>query len=389
MFFVVTWGGAWSIVICTFLYVVFKIAGVSGGKDFWSAFFVIGPVEEAAKFLALLSAYFFIKKNLNEPTDGLIYMACVALGFSLIENYFYATRIPDAGYLIFLRLFISTPAHIYFSVFMGLSFYMIIKYRTGIVLLFVSYLYACFVHGLFNSILFHGWIIGFLVALMALSQKVLFSLLTYTTAISPFKISLREFVDSYGEPNNEKGLECLNCGSKNIKPTYEMGTFFFQKCDQCPCYVLTKDNIFQIFRYFGSSFDDLTNRYWDAKFYGRKYSTLYKDNFIKDEKGLGFFYLDELDSALDELNESIIRNIENKWWFPDKLKLNGATRDNKDKKIIIIPILISVFIAGVGLSVVDSMETRFAIIMMSLPLIIICYGLIYAIVSHFVETKKK
>lgn len=389
MFLVVIWGGVWSILLCSFMYDVVEKAGVSIVNDFWGALFVIGPVEEAAKFLALLSAYLFIKKDLNEPTDGLVYMTCVALGFSLIENYFYATKIPDSGHLLFLRLFISTPAHICFSIFMGISFYVIIKYKTGAVLLFVSYIYACIVHGLFNSIIFHGWIIGFLFALIAFSKNFLFHLLSYTTAKSPFRKSLNDFVASYEEPKKEVGIECINCGSLNNKTTYKIEDLTFQKCDKCSFFVSTKGNIFRIFRFFGLPFRDFTNRYWDAKFHKRKYSTLYKNNYISDEKRLGFFKLNELDDALDELRESHIQIFENKWWFPDKLRLTQATRENQETKTIVIPLLITVFILGLSLSIVDSMETRLAIIVGLWPFIIIFFGVIYSVVSQHVETNKK
>ena len=56
---------------------------------------------------------------MDEPTDSLIYMACVALGFSLIENYFYAVRNPSTTPLIAIRLIICTPMHIAFSIFLG------------------------------------------------------------------------------------------------------------------------------------------------------------------------------------------------------------------------------------------------------------------------------
>ncbi|MCU0561865.1 MAG: PrsW family intramembrane metalloprotease [Desulfobacterales bacterium] len=120
MFLVVLWGGAWSVGISVLTYRLLATTGLGRIDHFFGALLVIGPVEEAAKLLALFSSYFIIRKQLNEPTDGLIYMSCVALGFSLIENYFYATQTPGSGTLIFLRLFISTPLHIFASIFMGI-----------------------------------------------------------------------------------------------------------------------------------------------------------------------------------------------------------------------------------------------------------------------------
>jgi RsiW-degrading membrane proteinase PrsW (M82 family) len=103
MFLVVLWGGVWSVGISVLTYQLLVKTGLGRIDNFFGALFVIGPVEEAAKLLALFSSYFIFREELNEPTDGLIYMSCVALGFSLIENYHYATRTPDSGILIFLR----------------------------------------------------------------------------------------------------------------------------------------------------------------------------------------------------------------------------------------------------------------------------------------------
>jgi len=59
MILVVLWGGAWSVVLAILTYGLLKKAGMGKIDNFLGAVFVIGPVEEAAKFLALLSSYFF------------------------------------------------------------------------------------------------------------------------------------------------------------------------------------------------------------------------------------------------------------------------------------------------------------------------------------------
>jgi RsiW-degrading membrane proteinase PrsW (M82 family) len=79
MFLVVLWGGVWSAGISVLTYKLLVISGLGRVDNFFGALFVIGPVEEAAKLLALFSSYFIFRKELNEPTDGVIYMSCVAL----------------------------------------------------------------------------------------------------------------------------------------------------------------------------------------------------------------------------------------------------------------------------------------------------------------------
>ena len=40
-----------------------------------------GLIEETTKLITLTCIYPIIKKNLNEITDGIMYLACVSLGF--------------------------------------------------------------------------------------------------------------------------------------------------------------------------------------------------------------------------------------------------------------------------------------------------------------------
>jgi RsiW-degrading membrane proteinase PrsW (M82 family) len=61
------------------------------------SFLIVGLFEETAKVLGLFAVYPFIKKRLTGPAAAIIYMSCVALGFSLIENYSYAGAGPSGS----------------------------------------------------------------------------------------------------------------------------------------------------------------------------------------------------------------------------------------------------------------------------------------------------
>lgn len=321
MLVVALWGGIWSVGISLFLYGLIHKLGISRYDNISGAVFIIGPVEELAKFVALLSSYFLIRKELNEPTDGLIYMACVALGFSLIENYFYAVRTPNSGYLLFFRLLISTPLHIFSSVFMGLAFYVLVKFKQGMQLLFISFGYAISIHGLFDGIIFHSWLMIFLMLVLKLSYNWALSLLSYTTAKSPFRAKLRQFIDSNGSAVDEIGMECINCGNIEKKETYKLGKIKIQKCNGCNSYVTSADSLYYIFHYFGSDFRDLTNRYKNKDIYETPYSTLFQGNYLSDTKRMAFFKIDELEKALEEYNEKLIQEIESQWWFTKGLTI--------------------------------------------------------------------
>ncbi|WDP91564.1 MAG: PrsW family intramembrane metalloprotease [Desulfobacter sp.] len=318
------WGGFWSVALSLAQYHLAEKLGIRIYHNFFGAIFIIGPIEELSKFLALLSSYFFIKKELNEPTDGLIYMSCVALGFSLIENYFYAVRSINSGYLLWLRLFISTPSHIFFSAFMGIAFFSVTKQKKGFSLLIISFIYASLIHGLFNGVLFHNWLIIFFILVIKFSYHWTFTLLSYTTSKSPFRESLSDFLMN-SEPKIEKGIECLHCGDTTPKKTFKKNKIIIQKCNNCPCYVSNHDSIYYIFHHFGSDFRNMTNQYYlkDEKSENklrRNYASVFKGNYICNISRKAFFFLDELSSAIDEYNLKLQKNIEEKWWFPETLK---------------------------------------------------------------------
>lgn len=86
------------------------------GRTAAALFLVVGPVEEAAKFLVVRlapyrSGYF------EEPMDGLVYGAAASLGFASAENFFYMLQY-GAG-IIALRGPLSTLAHLVFGSFWG------------------------------------------------------------------------------------------------------------------------------------------------------------------------------------------------------------------------------------------------------------------------------
>lgn len=79
-------------------------------------FFGIGLTEEFCKFL-MVRYHAFPKKEFNEPFDGIVYSAFVALGFAAFENIFY---VFDYGWGTgIMRMFTAVPAHYSFGVIMG------------------------------------------------------------------------------------------------------------------------------------------------------------------------------------------------------------------------------------------------------------------------------
>jgi len=384
MLLVLCWGAFWSVAIAAITYKVLDKSNIGDLENFFGAVFVIGPVEEAAKLLALLSAYFIFRKEINEPTDGLIYMTCVALGFSLVENYFYATQTAESGYLLFMRLFTSTPAHILFSIFMGIAFYIVVKHRVGYNLLFVSFLYASIVHGLYDAMIFQSWVLFAILLLMRMSWRWAMTVLSYTTSKSPFRKELKEFIEDYHQPEVMKGLECLNCGSKNDKQSFKHKEITLQQCDQCQAYVTTKNSLFEIFHFFGSSFKDLSEHYLDKEIHEEEYSTLYKGNYVSDDKNLAYFHLNELNDALITFNQSTIDNFEKNWWFPTKLRNKEQPKSTTAQNAIIWTTFITMALVCLGIAIFGK-ENTFSFSIFFSPIIIIFFGLTYAVLCSIFE----
>src|SRR5262249_36074087 len=95
------------------------VPDIEFGERRWTAVFcfaIVGPLEEGAK---VLMAYLIVFRwrEFDEPMDGFVYAAAIALGFACAEN-FYGTS-PSAG-LRELALVVALPiTHVLFSAIWG------------------------------------------------------------------------------------------------------------------------------------------------------------------------------------------------------------------------------------------------------------------------------
>ncbi|MBA1336843.1 MAG: hypothetical protein HPY66_3279 [Firmicutes bacterium] len=111
-------------------------------------------VEELSKYLVVKKIVFH-HAEFDEPMDGIVYSAAVALGFASMENVGYLVNARSGGILagVFVgRAFLSVPGHVLFSSMwgyaLGLAKFSRYEYRnnlirTGLVL-------AILLHGVFN-----------------------------------------------------------------------------------------------------------------------------------------------------------------------------------------------------------------------------------------------
>jgi RsiW-degrading membrane proteinase PrsW (M82 family) len=308
-------GGSCAVVISIYMYDEVAGWGVHQLENAIGAFFVIAPIEEMAKLFGLLAVYPFIRRHLNEPIDGIIYIACVALGFSLVENFFYIVNSNGLWTVVTTRLLLSTPMHISFSVLMGLGVFCLIEYQAGWRLLFVAFAYACVMHGLFNLIIFNEYIAILLLGLVLLAHFWTLTLLGFTSAISPFRVTLKQFLTQTAESMIDPGLECLQCGDSQAKPAVTSGALVIQRCTQCGSYVCSKDVLYKLFYRFGARVNRLATQVIEHDGTRQGLTTLYAGNYYSDKKAIAVFGLDELDGVLEKSREITIQKMLGKLRF--------------------------------------------------------------------------
>ncbi|MGS2641164.1 PrsW family glutamic-type intramembrane protease [Streptosporangium sp. LJ11] len=121
---------------------------------------VVAPVvEEALKGAALLWLIWRCRREINGPTDGIIYASMVGLGFATVENMiYYSAEFTEAGTqgavdLFVLRGLVSPLGHPLFTSMIGLGVaYAVTARRRGAFLAVpLGYLGAVLLHGLWNG----------------------------------------------------------------------------------------------------------------------------------------------------------------------------------------------------------------------------------------------
>ena len=165
-------GAPLKILLITFLFGMLSIIP-AGALEFWlidfddveyslvnfgafaaAMFFVIGPVEETSKFLAVrLGVY--RTRHLKEPLDGLIYGAAASLGFATAENIGYALSFGPE--IMIIRGPLSTLGHVVFGSLWALSLNPIAPPGRRRLIGIAALTAAALLHGLFNLLLFAGW----------------------------------------------------------------------------------------------------------------------------------------------------------------------------------------------------------------------------------------
>lgn len=159
--------------------------GLSASTAAYVSFIVAGLTEETAKFLVVRTGV-YRSPHFEEPSDGLVYAAAVALGFASFENIFYL--ISYGWQTILVRGLFSNLAHVLFSALWG---YPLALTRLGNLkhryLTWVGLGAAVLSHGIFDFLFFTDSLFTYLVIPLFLAMLVLFILMMkHANRISPY-----------------------------------------------------------------------------------------------------------------------------------------------------------------------------------------------------------
>ena len=157
------------------------------GQEFVTHVFVVGPVEEFAKFF-IFFLIMVIRKPVQEPLDGMLHAAMVALAFSVTENVQYGLHY-GAG-LAVARTFLATPGHLTYACIWGFAYAVLIhdnpRHRPrDFVILFFSIYPAALLHGMSNFLL--GVIFEWALLSDMIQFAAAFGLLAWIQRSSPFR----------------------------------------------------------------------------------------------------------------------------------------------------------------------------------------------------------
>jgi protease PrsW len=118
-------------------------------KSVLVSFFLIAPIEEFFKLIAVWGAY--RGRDFDEPMHAMIYAATAALGFVSVENIRFMAILGPESFLS--RILYATPAHIMFSCMWGYSMGVArFQHKRELLTIAKGFFVAIFLHGFYNFV---------------------------------------------------------------------------------------------------------------------------------------------------------------------------------------------------------------------------------------------
>ena len=170
IFFSFLWGATIAIIASLILELGLGIPIALTNSNYTTYMFImaviIAPfVEEITKPIAL--RFKIVKKELDEPEDGLIYGAVAGLGFAATENLFYGWDAIVTEGLFFFIILISVRSvvgcllHASATAWTGYGYGKVIMKNSRLIRVLPYFLLAILIHGFYNFIPVYGLITGY------------------------------------------------------------------------------------------------------------------------------------------------------------------------------------------------------------------------------------
>lgn len=131
--------------------------------------FVGAAIPEECSKLLMLSLLLRKNKYFDEHIDGIVYAACVGLGFAGVENYLYVSDSDDWLGVALQRSVTAVPCHFLTAVAMG-YFYSLYRFdegeknKWGVLMIAVPILF----HGVYDALLMISSVVGEFVSVVML-----------------------------------------------------------------------------------------------------------------------------------------------------------------------------------------------------------------------------
>jgi len=235
-------GGLSAVLVASFIYLF-----VHAKSNFHDAVLKVATVEEFSKILTLFWLYKLIKKDFDEIVDGVIYVAAVSLGFSVIENIFYAVEATFPYSLLFKRFLFATIGHISFSVYMGIAFYVHKKVHKNYSGLIIAYIFSVLAHGFYDGVLFEPDLTWSFLPIYFMLIFLQFRLLKVAYAYSQMKMDYS--INNMSLVDTNLPVYCCNCKYKTADK-YKFNGIDIFVCQNCGHSIVSQDSFNKLLKYF-------------------------------------------------------------------------------------------------------------------------------------------
>jgi len=235
-------GGMSAVFVASFFYLF-----VHARSNFQDAILKVATIEEFSKILTLFLLYKMIKKDFDEIVDGIIYVAAISLGFSVIENIIYAVEAVYPYSLLFKRFLFATIGHISFSVYMGIAFYVHKKVHRNYLGLLMAYFFSVLAHGFYDGVLFEPDLTWLFVPVYLILIYLQFRLLRVAYAYSQMKLDFS--MDHMTLTETGLPVYCCNCQHTEADK-YQFNGIDIFICKNCNHGIISTTNFNKLLKYF-------------------------------------------------------------------------------------------------------------------------------------------